>query len=136
MIVYRVKDKIPVRFKEHPGVVFLISPLTAEQKSQITQLSTKQEGAERVQDLMKVSALAIKYGLKGLSGVATVSGEDYVLEMDGDCMSDSSVDDVLNLPCSGRLTAVIGHVAYGNMEGAKAMKGVELELPSGGSKKN
>ena len=90
MIIYRLTDRIPVDIGE---VRFWVSPLSYEQKSQISSCVDMQAG-EQEQDRLKMAQLTLKYSVKEVDGLKDSSGDDYTLTLDesgvltDDCVSE------------------------------------------------
>lgn len=92
------KDRIRFDIKELE-VGFILSPLTARQKSEVMASLTLNagEGKRNSWDMVQT---AIKYSLKGLVGFADSAGQELKLTFDPDgSLSDESMDIVTNLSC-------------------------------------
>ena len=97
--IYKTTDRIPVKID---SLKFSLSPLGFEQKSEIqAELLTGQP-----MSIVKAAKLAIKYAVKGLDGVQCMDGSKYELEFDNEVLSDSCVDDLLNLDQDDKLSFV------------------------------
>lgn len=130
MIVLRTTCQIPVRFSDLEGVVFWISPLKMEQKQAITEAAVKSKGGVKTEHALKASFLAVKYGVKRVEGLKELDGSEYHLAMDGDVLSDESVEDILNLPCGFGVGNVISHLAYGQLDAAGQVEGATVDFKS------
>lgn len=86
MKLFKTTDIVDVKIGE---LVFGISPLTFDQKSEIQELAI----SNKMSDGLKAAKLAVKYGIKRVDGI-----DDFQVEKEDGVLSDSSVDDLLNLP--------------------------------------
>ncbi len=97
--IYKTTDKIPVKID---SLTFKISPLSFDQKSEIqAELITGNP-----MSIIKAAKLAIKYAVKDVDGIVDNAGDKYLLEFDNDCLSESCVDDILNIDQNDKLSFV------------------------------
>jgi len=94
--IYKVTDKIKV---DVGGLVFHISPLTFDQKSEIQALAASGDFKKSLQS----AKLAVKYAVKDVDGLEDVDGNPYKLERDDSGVSEDSLDSLLNLQQSESL---------------------------------
>lgn len=101
--IYKCSDRIPIRIDD---IVIKISPLTADQKSEIQALMIQGRLKGDIKAASRGTALAIKYGVKDVSGIEDGSGVPYKLSFEGGVLTDECVDDLLNLDCVEKMTFV------------------------------
>lgn len=123
MIIYRTSDRIPVQIGE---VRFLISPLSFSQRSAIAQLSQLKAGTEHM-DLSKIGKMTVRYAVKGVTGLKTSTGDDYVPDFEADgSLSDDSVEDILGLDLMPKLMTVCGKLMESISD--HAIEGVKIDI--------
>lgn len=89
---------------------------------------------------MQAAGEAIKCGIKNIAGLKLADGSDYELNFDDNNeLTDESVDDLLNLEESGKLTNICAALVNGipkefvNAYTGKKLEGVEF-IKTGGTK--
>lgn len=89
-IIYTKNDRIKVKINE---IEFHLAPLTYAEKSEAQRLisSGQENGA------MDGSIYAAKCSIKDVKCLFRPDGSEYKLEFEGDKLSDSSLDDILNI---------------------------------------
>lgn len=97
--IHRISDRIKVNVG---GLVFTISPLTFDQKSEIQALAV----SGNFQDSLRSAKLAVKYALKDVSGLEDADGNEYKLELDESGLKEDCLDNIFNVPQSEDLTKV------------------------------
>ncbi len=86
-----------LKLKNEKRVAFELSPLSANQKAQVTALVTMKAG-QLMQDSLAMSILAIKLAVKGVDGLENADGTPYQLVFDSKGMLDeATVSDLMNL---------------------------------------
>ena len=98
-ILYMPDEKVPLQIDD---IVVSVQQLTMAQKATIIE---KLQSVDNSLSLIEASQLAIKYGVKALSGVTLSSGKPYALQFEGHLLSDSCVEALMCLPQSDKLTA-------------------------------
>ncbi len=96
-------DQVQARLAELAGaapakrVVFILSPLTRLQKSDVLS-SVSVKAGQILEDSMTMSSKAIRYALKGIEGLENGDGTPYQLQLDpSGVVTDEGMDDLLNL---------------------------------------
>jgi hypothetical protein len=101
MIVYRITDRIPVRFGE---ITFWLAPLTHGQRQLVIE-GTRLKGGSEHEDKIGAATRALRYSLKGLDGVQCADGTPYELSFDKNGeLTDDCLSEVLQLDGSSELT--------------------------------
>lgn len=117
------------------GVTFVLAPLNYLQKQDLSSCTRIEKGEEQF-DLLKSQALYIKYSLKGIKGLTQYDGNDYVLDFEGDNLTDNCVSEILNLEQREKLSTAAWTLLNGIQEitdhNGKALEGVYLEVIPGG----
>ena len=99
MRVYRTTDIVKLKIGE---LEVGISPLSYAQKAEIqAQILTG-----NVKGAIEGARLAVKYGVKSVSGLEDADGNAYELAKDESGLSDSAVDDLLNVEPGETLSLV------------------------------
>lgn len=131
--IYRVSDRIKVKVD---GLVVEISPLTFEQKINVQAEVLKGDPMSA----MRGAALAVKYALKGLSGLTCPDGSEYELEFAGGALTDQCLDDLFNLKESEKLALISLNLlqsvpsAFVDPNTGEKIEGVSIVKESGGKK--
>jgi len=133
-IIYKTSDRIPVQIGE---VVIKLSPLTYDQKTEIQLLIS----AGGIDSLLKAANTAIKYAVKGISGIQNSDGSDYELKFEGNMLDQESVDDLSNLEECEKLSGICVSILNGipkefiDPSTNKPMKDVKIIKSSKGNSK-
>lgn len=132
--IYRTTDKITIKID---SIVFKVSPLSFEQKSII---QSSLIGGDTMA-IVKAAKDAIKYAVKDISGVQNMDGSAYELEFDGEVLSDSCVDDLLNIDQHDKLSLVCTTLLNGipkefsDPQTGEKIKGITIERSASRKKK-
>jgi hypothetical protein len=120
--IYRTTDRISVKIDD---IVVKISPLTYDQKAEI---QTHMLGFTRgdIREATKGVVLALKYGLKHISGVENSDGASYELSFEDNMLTDECVTDLMNIPVGEKLTLICSALLAGVPEQFKDNKGNAL----------
>lgn len=134
--ILRMKDRIKIKIGE---IEFYIAPLSYLHKQEIANC-TRSKGGEELFDFLKAQSLHIKYGLKDVKGLKTYDGKNYELEFEGDCLSDSCVDEILGIECNDQLSLAAWSILNGYDESRfdknkQQLEGIEIEVVSEGKLK-
>jgi len=124
-------DRVNIKIGE---VTFVLAPLSYLRKQEIS-ACTKLIAGEEHFDLLKAQATYIKYAVKDIIGITDYNDEKYTPEMQGDCLTDDAVSEILNLDQRSDLTTASWQILNGiqeltDLETGKPMEGVELEVVS------
>ncbi len=93
--IYRLTDRIDVKVHD---LTFKLSPLSMSQKQELHSHVSKGNSAGDMGEILTATRKAIKYCVKGISGLEDCDGNDYELSFDGDgSLSDECVEDLLNM---------------------------------------
>jgi len=94
MKILKTTDKIKITVPES-AVSVTISPLTAAQKIEIASKMKIVKGDE-IPDFQAQALLCVKYCVKDVEGIENYDGTKYVLEKEGEHLTDSCADDVIS----------------------------------------
>lgn len=128
--VYKTTDRVKVKID---NLVFEISPLSYERKCEIQSLLIQ----GNADSLMAGTKLAVQYGVKSVKGLKNIDGSEYSIELEDNKLSDSCIDDLLNLDQNTKITSVCGALLEGipkqiiDPSTGEPMKGVRID--AGGS---
>lgn len=123
MIVYKLTDRIPVKFA---GVTVWVSPLSYQQKSHVL-AQTKIVKGEEIQDHGQMVFLAVKYAVKEIQGLVDSSGSPYELAFDSDgTLTDACASDLMQMDAHPKLILACSHLMNGIKE--YEIEGVEIDL--------
>ncbi len=104
--IYRVTDRIKIKIGD---ISFELSPLTSLQKADIMSKAMS-NGANGLVDSTK---LALKYAIKRVNGLETLDDVPYQVELENGVLSDTSVDDLLNIEITDKLQKVCLNLMHG-----------------------
>lgn len=122
--IYKTTDKIEVKID---GISFFISPLTYGQKCELQPLMFK-AASGNMESAMDAVIKSIKFSLKDVKGLYVDDDTEYKLVMDNGEVSDESIDDLMNLPMSSKLSAVCSSLINGlSTGGIKSQDGSVIE---------
>lgn len=133
MRVYKRTDRIMVRID---NLVVKLAPLSLDQKTEIQQAMLAGNRASDIAQLSHAMRLALKYSVKGIDGLINSDDQPYKLEFENDVLTDSCIDDLLNIELTDKLILVCTKLAAGVPKQFKSEKtgepipGVELIEPS------
>lgn len=93
---YGPKDRFELSI-EPLGVTVKLAPLTQKQKMDVLE-AVSMQGGSQVQDKMRMVSTALKYGVKGLTGVEDSGGVPIVLQSgENGALDEDSLDVVMSL---------------------------------------
>lgn len=130
--IYRNTDRIKVKIGE---LVFMLAPLSFEQKSEISALSSKIEQGELVTNGMLVYYKSIQFSLKDIEGLVDSDGNKYELQFNERGITTECMDELFNMEFSHQLmvsaynmvaqipTKIIDPATGQEMEGVEIVKG-------------
>ena len=123
--IYKISDRIPVKIDD---LTITISPLTIDQKTEIQQYMIESRLNRDIRLATKGVVSAIKYSVKGVSGIVDSSGHPYNLEFDSNGhLTDACVNDLLNLENHSKLALVCSSLIQGIPEEFVDEQGRKLE---------
>lgn len=93
--IYKTSDRIKVKVD---GLVFIISPLSFDQKAEIQALAASGDLYKGLQ----AAKLAVKYAVKDVEGLKDGEGE-YQPQLQDNILDDQSLDDIFNLEQNEKL---------------------------------
>lgn len=124
--IYKTTDRIDVKIDD---ISIKISPLNFEQKCEIqTQLLSGQP-----MDIVRAARTAIKFCVKEVSGIEDADGNPHKLEFNNGELTDSSIDDLLNLEQQEKIRLLCTTMLHGvpkqllDPQTGKPMAGVKIE---------
>jgi hypothetical protein len=127
MMIYKTSDKISV---EIDGIEVKISPLSHAQKNELQGHMMKAVNGD-MEAAMESVRLSISYCLKDIKGVKyqDEDGEvrDYQLTFDNNKLTDDCLDDMLNMPISGKLNSLCAAMLAGVPDKIVDQDGNEIE---------
>lgn len=132
-VVYRLKDRIKVKIDD---ISIKVAPLSYLQKMEVQEKMTKAVNESDMKYAMEGTILAIKYAVKAVSGLKNADGSDYELTFDEGMLSQESIDDLLNLQYSQKLSAVCTSLLSGvgndvlDPSTGKKIEGISFEVSS------
>ena len=131
--IYKRSDRIAVQIDD---ITVRLAPLTFDQKNEIQQSMLDGRSKNDLAALSKGITLAMKYSLRGIEGVQDSDGQPYKLALDeAGNLTDSCIDDLLNLESKEKLTLVCMSLLRGIPEQFTDMVGVSfVATTSEGSK--
>ena len=100
--IYKCSDRIEVKVD---SISLFISPLSYQQKMSLQELMIKASKGDMFSAMQAVVA-ALKMSVKDIKGVLDAEGSEYKLEMNGDELSEASVNDLLNMPISNKISTI------------------------------
>ena len=104
--IYRLSDRVKVRIGDkETGSVLTLAPLDRQQKQEIQQLMYESRKGDPKKAVDAI-ALAIKYSVKNITGLVDGDDNPYVLEFDAGMLTDSCVEDIMNMPDSDKVSFV------------------------------
>lgn len=106
--IFRKDAKIPCEIDD---CTFQLSPLNIHQKNQITALLAQAAKAgqnessmiDAVGPMLEASRLAIKFSVKGVTGIEDENGDPYELAFDSNGVADECLEDLSNFELSDKL---------------------------------
>jgi len=123
MRIYKTTDKIEVKID---GISFFLSPLSYQQKLSLQMDMNKASNGD-LTSAMDAVIKALKMSIKDVKGLKDSEG-DYKLSFeDNGEISDSCIDDLLNMPLSNKLSATCSQFLAGVPDKILDQNGVELE---------
>lgn len=101
--IYRTSDRINYKIDD---IEITIRPLSYGEKMSLNQDMVKAAQGDLTKAMDTVVS-SVKLALKDVRGLKNIDGSDYTLQFDeSGNVSQESIDDLLNLPHSNKLTAV------------------------------
>lgn len=122
--IYKRTDRVTVKVDE---ITLKLAPLTVEQKIEIQQLMIDGVANKDVKKTSRGVELAMKYSLKGVSGIEDADGNPYKLEFNDDALTDSCIDDLMNLEVKEKIVLVCTSLLKGVPRGFTDEKGLPIE---------
>ena len=98
--IYKCSDRIEVNIE---GISIFISPLSYQQKMNLQDLMLKASNGD-MNSAMAAVVSALKMSIKDIKGVQDADGNEYKLEFDNNELTEESVNDLLNMPISGKIS--------------------------------
>lgn len=124
--LYKTTDKVPVKVGP---ITIQISALSFEQKAEIQAELVKADPLS----ILRAARLAIKYSVKDVKGVEDIDGNEYQVEMENEMLTDSCVDDVLNLDQDDKISLVCTSLLNGipkefvDPQSGKKIEGISIQ---------
>lgn len=129
--IYRKSDRIKIKIDD---ITLTVSPLSTHEKNEIQALMVSGQSRGDVSKITAGIQLAMKYGIKGISGVTDINDNDYQLDFIDGMLSDECVDDLLNMDLSKSIINVCSNLIAGFSskmvdENGDKLEGVEVVNP-------
>ncbi len=126
--IYRKTDRITVKVDD---ITIKIAPLSVHQKVEIQNAMVLGRMNADLSEQMRGISLSLKYSVKGVEGLQDSDGNNYQLKFEGDSLSDESVDDLMNIEISKKLTMICAGILNGipdefSDQFGNKLEGVEL----------
>ena len=118
MKILKCTDIIKITTPTEEPVSVYLSPLSVSQKMELSSKMKMVKG-EEIADSQAQAFLCIKYCIKKIEGVQNYDGTEYVPEMDGTTLSDSSVDDIMTVLSEASLVLPVILAANKTITGLK-----------------
>lgn len=127
MLIHRLSDKITVKIDD---IEVKISPLSHSQKTVLQGHMIKAVAGD-MEAAMESVRQSIKFSLKDIKGVKYLDEEgearDFALEFENGQITDECIDDVLNMPISGKLNSLCAALLQGVPDKVLDNDGNEIE---------
>ena len=102
--IYKRSDRIAVQIDD---LTIKLAPLTFDQKNEIQQNMIDGAAKKDLATMSRAVSLALKYAVRGISGVECSDGSKYELAYDdAGNLTDECIDDLLNLEQKDKLVLV------------------------------
>ena len=130
-ILLRKTDRVKVKIDE---LELEMAPLSFAAKMEINEVLIG-AGENDLNASMNASRIAMKHSIKSIKGIECLDGSKYVLEFEGDLVSDECIDDLLNLEHCPKLmiasTAFLKDIPSEILDPStgKKLEGVEIKMP-------
>jgi hypothetical protein len=125
MIVYKTTDQVPVKIGK---LTFWLSPLSAKQKLDLMETSSRKGGVETVNNVDSAFK-AMTYSIKAVDGLKNSDGSDFKVDLDeSGCMKEECLDAIIGLECQQKIAEVCVKI----IQGIHKIKvpGAEIDLGS------
>lgn len=122
--IYKRTDRISVKIDD---VMFKVAPLSIDQKLEIQQAMLNGRVKGDLKEATRGLILSLKCSIKSVEGIVDGDGNPYQLKFENDLLSDESIDDLLNLQLTKKLTMVCATLANGIPDEFTDESGVKLE---------
>lgn len=107
--IYKLTDKLTVNIHD---MSIQISPLSFHHKMQIQNLVQEGISKQDSSQIIKGTSLAVKYCVKGISGITDAEGDEYALSFGEDgFLTDECVEELLNMEYSTEVAQVCSTLA-------------------------
>lgn len=129
--IYKTTDRIKVKIDD---LTFFVSPLTYAQKSEIQSKLYKALNDKDMMAAQDAAVLSIKYSVKNVTGLYDANEEPYQLILEDNKVTDSCIDDLLNIESSTKLASVCTSLVHGvgndivDPETGESIEGVSFEV--------
>ena len=112
MKILRLNQCIEVKISD---ASFYFRPLTYYQKIELQCIWEKilKDKTLKLRLSMDAIRLALKYSLVDVIGISDENEIEYKLEKENDCLTDTCLDEILNLPVSKEITACVMSLVNG-----------------------
>lgn len=109
--IYRKTDRLKLKID---NIEVTISPLSLHEKTEIQQMMIEAKARGNIGSLTGSIVKAMKYSIKGISGLIDSDGNKYQLDFDENKnVSDESIDDLMNIELGEKLQMVCSSLLGG-----------------------
>lgn len=122
--IYRRTDRVSVKIGD---VTVKLAPLSSHEKAEIQQAMILGRAKGDIREATRGMVLSLKYAIKGIEGVIDSDGNPYTLKFENDQLTDSCVDDLLNMELTERLALICAALVKGIPDQFTDNNGVKLE---------
>lgn len=122
--IFKTTDLIEVKID---GISFYVNPMTYQQKCVLQPLMFKAAQGD-MRAAMDAVIQSIKFTLKKVKGLKLDEDTEYKLEIENGEVTDSCLDDLMNLPMSSKLSSLCSSLINGiSTGGIKSPSGETIE---------
>ena len=130
MRISRLTDRFKIKLD---GVTVMVAPLSGRQKLEMTSMIKQREDGKLYIDKPSQEHYLIKHSVKSIEGIQDYDGKDYVLDFDGDSLSDDCAEEVLSFLVNTYFTVANTQIISGimgdviNPISGKPIEGIMIE---------
>lgn len=130
MRISRLTDRFKIKLE---GVTVMVAPLSGRQKLEMTSMIKQREDGKLYIDKPSQEHYLIKHSVKSIEGIQDYDGKDYVLDFDGDSLSDDCAEEVLSFLVNTYFTVANTQIISGimgdviNPISGKPIEGIMIE---------
>lgn len=111
--IYRTTDRIIVKIED---LTFKLAPLSFSQKTEIHNHINKGSVDNNTTEILNASRKAVKYCVKDVEGLVDIDDNPYQLEFENEVLTDTCVDELLNMELNQQIITVCAAMSNGTPE--------------------